>query len=56
MYVCEGWPQLKDLSGLLLSQQIRLLKVYYTVEIALTAPSQFMTFTEPILILANFGP
>lgn len=56
MYVPAGWPQLKGLSNLPLSQQIRLLTVYYTVEIALTTPSQFMTFTEPIQILADFAP
>lgn len=30
--------------------------LYYTVEITLTTPSQFMTFTEPIQILADFAP
>ncbi len=38
------------------SQQIGLLTVYYTVEIALTTSSQFMTFSEPIQILADFAP
>lgn len=39
----------------LCSQGIKL-TVYYTVEIALTTSSQFMTFTEPIHVLADFAP
>lgn len=37
------------------SQRIRLLTVYYTVEIALTTSSQFMTFSQPVQILADFA-
>lgn len=37
------------------SQRIRLLTVYYTVEIALTTSSPFMTFTQPVQILADFA-
>lgn len=61
MYAACSLTSIKGLvregkKALLLSGQIRLLTVYYTVEIALTTSSQFMTFTQPIQILADFAP
>lgn len=52
MYAARSLTSIKGLvwgekKNLPLSGRIRLLTVYYTVEIALTTSSQFMTFTQP---------
>lgn len=52
MYAARSLTSIKGLvwgekKNLPLSGRIGLLTVYYTVEIALTTSSQFMTFTQP---------